>query len=117
MKQTCYQLEEDKYLSVIPCADLPAQPVEGEGNYWQEIETATPDELAEWLKPQGLHPLMVEDILTAEHSTLIDRYGRPAVYIEFPTNLDDNVIGVAYLSIILMPHLIATIRRGHISAM
>ena len=117
MKQTCYRLEKEKYLSVIPCADLPAQPTEGDGDYWQEIETASPDELAEWIKPLELHPLMVEDILTAEHSTLIDRYGQQAVYIEFPTNLDEGDVGVAYLSIILRPHQIATIRRGQITAM
>jgi magnesium transporter len=117
MKQTCYRLEKDKYLAVIPCANLPAQPAEGDGNYWQTIETATPDELGAWLEPQALHPLMVEDILTSEHSTLIDRYGQQAIYIEFPTNLDDGDVGAAYLSIILRPHLIATIRRGRISAM
>jgi magnesium transporter len=117
MKQTCYRLEKEKYLSVIPCADLPAQPAEGDGDYWQEIETVTPDELAEWIKPQALHPLMVEDILTSEHGTLIDRYGQQAVYIEFPTNLNDSKVGLAYLSIILRPHQIATIRRGQISAM
>ena len=117
MKQTCYRLEKEKYLSVIPCADLPAQPAEGDGDYWQEIETVTPDELAEWIKPQALHPLMVEDILTSEHGTLIDRYGHQAVYIEFPTNLNDSNVGLAYLSIILRPHQIATIRRGQISAM
>lgn len=117
MKQTCYRLEKDEYLAVIPCADLPAQLAEGKVDYWQEIETVTPDELAEWLKPQDLHPLMVEDILTAGHSTLIDRYDQQAIYIEFPTNLAGSNVGAAYLSIILRPHLIATIRRGQISAM
>jgi magnesium transporter len=117
MKQTCYRLEKSKYLTVIPCADLPAVLAEGDGDYWQEIEAASPDELAEWIKPLALHPLMVEDILTAEHSTLIDRYGQQAVYIEFPTNLDEGDVGVAYLSIILRPHQIATIRRGQISTM
>ena len=29
MKQTCYRLEKGKYLTVIPCADLPA---EGDGD-------------------------------------------------------------------------------------
>ena len=117
MKQTCYRLENGKLLAVIPCADLPAQLAEGGGDYWREIEAASPDELAEWIKPLALHPLMVEDILTAEHSTLIDRYGQQAVYIEFPTNLDEGDVGVAYLSIILRPHQIATIRRGQISTM
>jgi hypothetical protein len=54
MKQTCYRLEKGKYLTVIPCADLPA---EGDGDYWQEIETASPDERAIWIKSLSLHSL------------------------------------------------------------
>ncbi len=116
MKQTCYRLEKGEYLSVIPCADLPAKPAEGGRDYWQEIETATQDELAEWLKPQALDPLMVEDILNPEHSTMLDR-GTGAVYIEFPTNLDDSRAAIAYLAILVSTNLIATIRRGEIPAM
>ena len=75
---TCYRIEEDENLSVISCANVPDQPAEGEVGYWQEIETTTPDELVAWLKSQTLHPLLKEDILTPEHSTLIDRYGQDA---------------------------------------
>ena len=59
MKQSCYQLEKDKPLSVVPCADLKALLAVGQNDYWQEIETVTPDELAAWVQPQDLHPLMV----------------------------------------------------------
>ena len=116
MKQTCYRLKKEDYLAVIPCADLATQLTVGEADYWQDIETATPDELASWIRSMGLHPLMVEDILEPKHSTLIDRY-REAVYIEFPTNPDNSDVGVGYLSIILTPHLIATIRRGRVPGM
>ena len=75
MKQTRYRLEKDKYQSVSPCAGLPAQLAEGEADYWQEIETAVPDELAAWINTQAVHPLMVEDILELEHGTLIDSFG------------------------------------------
>jgi magnesium transporter len=122
MKQICYPLKEDEYLSAIPCATVPADPTvpadqsEGATDYWQEIESATQDELASWIQPLGLHPLMVEDILAAGHSTLIDRYSE-AIYIEFPTNSDNSDIGIGYLSIILTPHLIATVRRGRVPEM
>jgi Mg2+ and Co2+ transporter CorA len=89
MIQTCLRLEKDAYLSSIPCDSLPAQPVEGEGDFWLEIEAVTPEELVSRIKPFALHPLMVEDILNLEHNTLLDRYTE-AVYIEFPTNLDDS---------------------------
>jgi magnesium transporter len=115
MKQTCYRIEKDKNLSIISCDTIPAQLAESDVGYWQEVETVTPDELTAWLKSQTLHPLMEEDILTSEHSTLIDHYGQDAVYIEFPTNLDGSDVGIAYLSIILRPNLITTIRRGRIS--
>jgi magnesium transporter len=59
---------------------------------------------------------MVEDILEPRHSTLLDRYTE-AVYIEFPTNLENSGDAIAYLSIIMSPHLIATIRRGEMPAM
>ena len=116
MIQTCYRLKKDAYLSSIPCDSLPAQPAEGEENYWLEIEAATADELASIIKPFALHPLMVEDILNPEHSTLLDRYPE-TVYIEFPTNLDDSGDAIAYLSIIMLPHLITIIRRGEIPGM
>jgi magnesium transporter len=116
MIQTCYQLKKDAYLSSIPCDSLAAQPAEGKGDCWLEIEAATPDELAPIIKPYALHPLMVEDILNPEHSTLLDRYPE-AVYIEFPTNLENSGDAIAYLSIIMLPHLIATIHRGQIPGM
>ena len=116
MKQTCYRIEKDKYPAVIPCAGLADLLAKGENDYWQEIEAATSDELAAWIQPQDLHPLMVEDILNPAHGTLIDRYSE-AVYIEFPTNSDNSDVGIGYLSIILTPHLIATIRRGRIPGM
>ena len=116
MKQTCYRLGKGEYLSVIPCADLPAKPAEDGRDYWQEIETATQDELAKWLKPQALDQLMVEDILNPEHSTILD-HCTGAVYIEFPTNLDDSKAAISYLAIIMSTHMIATIRRGEIPAM
>jgi len=116
MKQICYRIEKDEYLAVIPCAGLADLLTVGEADYWQDIETATPDELASWIKSADLHPLIVEDVLEPEHSTLIDRY-REAVYIEFPTNPDNSGVGVGYLSIILTPHLITIIRRGQVPGM
>jgi magnesium transporter len=111
MEQTCYWLKKDAYLSSLPCDSLPAQPAEGEDDYWLEISAATPDELASRIKSYGLHPFMVEDILEPGHSTLVDRYSE-GVYVEFPTNLDHSRVAIAFLSIILTPHLITTIRRG-----
>jgi len=116
MEQTCFLLEKDAYLSPIPCESLPAQPAVGKDDYWLEISTATPDELASRIKPYALHPLLVEDILEPGHSTLLDRYTE-VVYVEFPTNLDHRGDAIAYLSIIMLPHLITTIRRGEMSAM
>lgn len=116
MKQTCYRLTKDENLSSIPCDSLADLLAEGKTDCWQEIESTTPDELASWIESQGLHPLMVEDILNPEHSTLLDRYPE-TVYIEFPTNLDDSRDAIAYLSIIMLPHLITTIRRGEIPGM
>ncbi len=116
MIQTCYRLKKDAYLSPIPCDSLAAQPAGGEDDYWLEISAATPDELASRVKPYALHPLIVEDLLNPEHSTLLDRYPEN-IYLEFPTNLDDSGDATAYLSIIMLPHLIATIRRGEIPTM
>ena len=116
MKQTCFLIEKDKYIAVISCDSLADLLAEGNAEYWQEIKSTTPDELASWTESQGLHPLMVEDILNPEHSTLLDRYPE-SVYIEFPTNLDDSGDAIAYLSIIMLPHLITIIRRGEIPGM
>ncbi len=116
MKRTCYRIEKDKYITAVPCAGLADLLAEGELDYWHEIENATADELASLVNAQALHPLMVEDILEPEHSTLIDRYS-DAVYIEFPTNSDNTDDGMGYLSIILTTHLIVTFRRGNVAGM
>ena len=116
MQQTCYLLKKDAFLTPIPCDSLPERFAEGEDDYWLEIESATNDELTEVVKSHNLHPLLVEDILNPEHSTLIDGYPR-AIYIEFPTNFDEDNDSTAYLSIIVTAHLIITIRRGNVSGM
>lgn len=116
MKQACYRIEKDEYLTAVPCAALADAVAENGADYWLKIEEAAPHELASLIRAQPLHPFMVEDILDSGHKTLIDRYS-DAVYIEFPTNPDDTDAGVAYLSIILTPHLITTIPRGTIAGM
>lgn len=116
MQQTCYLLKKDEYLAPIPCDSLPERFAEGADDYWLEIESATNDELTEVVTSHNLHPLLVEDILNPEHSTLIDGYPR-AIYIEFPTNFDEDNGNTAYLSIILTAHLIITIHRGNVTGM
>jgi len=116
MKHTCFRIDKDDYLAVIPCADLVDLLAEDEFDYWLEIESATSDELTSLVGTQVQHPFMMEDILDLGHSTLIDLYS-DAIYIEFPTNMDKSDVGMGFLSIILTPHLISTIRRGNITGM
>ncbi len=114
MKQACYRIEKENFLTAVPCDDLTDRLAQGEADYWEAVESATPDEMAGLVELLGLHPLMVEDILEAGHSTLIDRYS-DAVYIEFPVSLNQSEVGIGYLSIIVTQHLIASIPRGKIA--
>ena len=117
MKKTCYQLEENGLIATIPCDQLPAPMSQDERDHWIEIEEATADDLSAFLKPYGLHPLIMEDILNPEHSTLVDFY-QHVVYFEFPTYTEDRTSDTPpYLSIILIPHRMITIRRGEIPIM
>lgn len=115
MKTICYQLSEGSFIQAAAWSgwdsvrpdDAPQQP------YWIVIEEITTEELEENLKHLNLHPLILEDCLSSDHSTLVDRYS-DAVYIEFPTNAGREYGEVAYLSIICLPDLIITIRRGNV---
>ena len=114
MKQACYRIEKENYLTAVPCDGLADLLAQGEADYWQAVESAVPEELNALVATLGLHPLMVEDILEPGHSTLIDRYS-DGVYIEFPVNLNQSDVGIGYLSIIVTQHLIASIPRGKIA--
>jgi len=116
MKISCYQLKKDTYISPVPWQGLAdgQQVAEPDYDYWVEADGLSVEEIEMGLKQLNVHPLILADFLNSEHSTLIDRYPE-AVYIELPTNADPKHSGgIAYLSIICLPSLMITIRRGEL---
>jgi magnesium transporter len=116
MKLNSYQLSEDSFITSVdwPGLDIVRQNKDPEHPYWVVVEDISTVELAENLKHLDLHPLILEDCLSPEHSTLVDRYP-DSVYIEFPTNTSNDEVGVAYLSIICLPELIVTVIHGEVT--
>ncbi|MBE2224016.1 MAG: hypothetical protein IAF02_20930, partial [Anaerolineae bacterium] len=115
MKTTYYQLSENSFITVIdwPGWDVVWANKDAREPYWIVVEDVTPTDLAERLKNLNLHPLMMEDCSSPDHSTLVDRYS-DAIYIEFPTNADCEYGEVAYLSILCLSDLIIAIKRGEV---
>lgn len=117
MIKTCYRLEEKGVIAPIPCHQVPAPLSQERTDHWIEIESATSEELAAFLEPYALHPLLQEDIFNSEHSTLVDIY-QHVVYFEYPVYAEDRKSETSdYLSVLLIPHQMITIRRGDISIM
>lgn len=116
MNIDCYQLSEGAFITSADWTgwDSIRQDKDLTQPYWIVVEDFTTAKLAETLKFLNLHPLIMEDCLSSDHSTLVDRYS-DAVYIEFPTNANHEYGEVAYLSIICLPDLIVTISRGHVT--
>jgi magnesium transporter len=115
MKTNCYQLSESAFITVVdwPGWDFVRKDKDPRHPYWLVIEDINKAELAENLKNLNLHPLIIEDCLSPDHSTLVDRYS-DAIYIEFPTNAGHEYGEVAYLSIICFADLVISIRRGEV---
>ncbi|MCB8984866.1 MAG: hypothetical protein H6659_13635 [Ardenticatenaceae bacterium] len=115
MKTNCYRLSEDAFITAVdwPGWDSVLQNKDPRHPYWLIIEDTNKVELTENLKNLNLHPLILEDCLSPDHSTLVDRYS-DAIYIEFPTNAGHEYGEVAYLSIICLADLIVSIRQGEV---
>lgn len=115
MELKIYRLQKGAKINPAPWHGLAdaLQQKEAGTDLWIEAELSSPSEIKEQLRQNNIHPLIIEDCLNPEHSTLIDRYPE-ALYIELPTNADAEQADVAYLSIICIPSVIFTIRRGRV---
>ncbi|MBE2223883.1 MAG: hypothetical protein IAF02_20250 [Anaerolineae bacterium] len=118
MKTNYYQLSDNDFITSVDLTDWESirQNKDSKHPYWLFVEDITTAELAENLKYLQLHPLITEDCLSSDHSTLVDRYV-DAIYIEFPTNAGHEHGEVAYLSIICLTDAIVTIRRGEVASL
>jgi magnesium transporter len=118
MKTNCYQLSEGAFITAVdwPGWDSIQQDKNLKHPYWLVIDDINNAEMAENLKSLNLHPLIMEDCLSPDHSTLVDRYS-DAIYIEFPTNAGHKYGEVAYLSIICFADLIISIIRGEVESL
>lgn len=116
MNTICYQLSEGAFITEADWPGLTAAQQEKEPGhqYWFVTEDFTTSELQDFLKNLKLHPLIMEDCLSSDHGTLIDRYS-DAVYLEFPTNVGHDYGEIGYLSIISLHDLIVTIPRGEVN--
>ena len=66
--------------------------------------------MSDLISPYSLHPLMMEDVLQEEHSTLFDLYHQ-TMYFEFPVfNEGETRTTAAHLSVLLIPHRMITIQ-------
>lgn len=115
MNLNFYHLNDDKFLESCSADDYlkaSSQP----GHYWLDIEDTEAEELFNILHPLKLHPLVLEDCLNLSRSSLITRYER-TLYLEFPVSLTEQSMRIPYVSIIGLPNILITIRRGPIPSL
>lgn len=115
MNLNFYHINDDKYLEACSADDyLNAcyQP----GHYWLDIGEAEVEQLFQLLYPLKLHPLVLEDCLNLTRSSLITRYER-TLYLEFPVSLTEQSMRIPYLSIIGVPNMLITVRRGPVPSL
>ncbi len=118
MKIDCYRLKKDATISPVPWEGLTdrQQKMKLGIEYWIEADVSSVAEIGRELKQLNVHPLILDDFLNPEQSTMVDRI-LEVVYIELPTNVDSENHTIAYLSIICLPSLLITVQRGEISAL
>jgi zinc transporter len=85
------------------------------GESWFDVEAAEPEELRRLLAPLDLHPVIIKRCLDSTTTPGVISYDR-AVLLEFPAASDLEAVDSSYLTIILQPPILVTIRAGPISA-
>jgi zinc transporter len=81
------------------------------GLSWFDIEESEPEELRNFLKPLGLHPLVLERCVGKKNSPGVISYDNE-ILVEIPAAFGHSVTDQDYLRIVLRPSVIVTIRPG-----
>ena len=116
MKLKLYELTPEKYLLPLPVETLSTDWLRSRTTQWLDVDETDTAELSPLLTPLDLHPLILEDCLNPQRSSLIDRYDR-TLYLEFPSSEADERTLRPYLSIVCLPSKLITIRRGSIPSL
>ena len=102
---------------ISPTGGLTPQPYDpanwppGDGLHWLDGAPAHPAELLPIVAPLRPHPLLLEDLIGPERTTLITRYD-DLLYMEFPVSNGRASRSVPYLAILLSPTLLITVPYG-----
>jgi Mg2+ and Co2+ transporter CorA len=111
MKINWYVLDSGKLRKQPDPQGWPAGEPGRPGESWFDIEDATPEELRQFLAPLNLHPLMLARCLDQAVVPGVISYG-PAVLLEYPAALEREADAPAYLTFVLQPPVLVTIRHG-----
>jgi zinc transporter len=81
------------------------------GSDWFDIEESEPEELRNFLKPLGLHPLVLDHCVGKKNSPGVISY-ESEILVEVPASFDRLADDIAYLRLVLRPTVLVTIRTG-----
>jgi len=81
------------------------------GEFWLDIEEAQPEELRQFLAPLALHPLQLAHCLDSDIDPGVLSFAN-TLLMEYPAGLDREAAAPAYLTIILQPSVLVTVRHG-----
>jgi Mg2+ and Co2+ transporter CorA len=116
MKIQRYRLASGKLQKAPDGAPWTADESERSGESWWDIEDAAPEELRQLLSPLNLHPLLLDRCLDASAVPGVLTFG-PAVLLEFPAASDLDTDEPTYLTFVLQPPVLVTIRHGRLPAL
>jgi magnesium transporter len=116
MKINWYILRTGKLVKQASPEVWPKQSLRKEEESWFEIEEADPEELRSFLATLKLHPMQLKRCLDAVNDPGVVTFG-DSLLMEYPAAFDKNSDVPAYLTFLLKPPVMVTIRHGSISAM
>jgi magnesium transporter len=116
MKINWYLISTGKLIRQASPEDWPKKILKREEESWFEIEEANLDELRSFLMPFKLHPMQLKRCLDAVNDPGVVTFG-DSLLMEYPAAFDKGSDVPAYLTIVLNPPVMVTIRHGSISAM
>ena len=104
-----YEINQSGGLTALPF-DPQSWP-SADGEQWLDGVPQDTAVLLPLVAPLQPHPLLLEDLLGPNRTTLITRYD-DTLYIEFPTTAESPSTAVPYIALLVEPGLILTIPHG-----
>jgi Mg2+ and Co2+ transporter CorA len=86
------------------------------GESWYDVQEGSPEELRQFLTPLNLHPLQLAHCLDSVNDPSVVSFGK-SVLMEYPAAFGQHAADRSFLTILIMPSVLVTLRHGLMPAL